>query len=70
MMVVVLVSAGWSWLLSPCGVGVGAGGAGGAAGGGAGGGAPPRNSETRVRLDTDWIYVCTSMYTGYCLAPS
>ena len=51
MMLVVLVSAGWSWLLSPCVVGVGAGGAGVAAGGGAGG-APPRNSQTRVRLDT------------------
>ena len=49
MMLVVLVSAGWSWLLSPCVVGVGAGGA-GAAGGGAGG-APSRNSQTRVRLD-------------------
>ena len=51
MMLVVLVSAGWSWLLSPCVAGVGAGGAGVAAGGGAGG-APPRNSQTRVRLDT------------------
>ena len=30
----------------------GPGGAGVAAGGGAGGGAPPRNSETRARLDT------------------
>ena len=48
---VVLVSAGWSWLLSPCGVCVGAGGAEVAAGGGAGG-AAPRNSQTRVRLDT------------------
>ena len=58
MMLVVLVSAGWSWLLSPCGVGVEAG-AGVAAGGGGGGaaGAPPRNSQTRVRLDTVWIYV-------------
>ena len=37
---VVLVSAGWSWLLSPCGVCVGAGGAEVAAGGGAGGAAP------------------------------
>ena len=55
-MLVVLVSAGWSWLLSPCGVGVGAGGAGVAAGGGAGG-APPRNSQTRVRLDTVCTYV-------------
>ena len=44
MMLVVLVSAGWSWLLSPCVVGVGAGGG--------AGGAPPRNSQTRVRLDT------------------
>ena len=53
MMLVVLVSAGWSWLLSPCGVGVEAGGAGVAAGGGgAAAGAPPRNSQTRVRLDT------------------
>ena len=34
MMLVVLVSAGWSWL-SPCGVGVGAGGARVVAGGGA-----------------------------------
>ena len=66
MMLVVLVSAGWSWLLRACGVGVGAGGAGVAAGGGAGGGAPPRNSETRVRLDTVCTYVCD---TGYCLAP-
>ena len=45
MMLVVLVSAGWSWLLSPCVVG---GGAGVAAGGGAG----ARNYQTRVRLDT------------------
>jgi len=52
MMLVVLVSAGWSWLLSPCGVGVEAGGAGVAAGGGDAAGAPPRNSQTRVRLDT------------------
>ena len=67
MMLVVLVSAGWSWLLRACGVGVGAGGAGVAAGGAAGGGAPPRNSETRVRLDI----VCTYVYDiGYCLAPS
>ena len=51
MMLVVLVSAGWSWLLS-CGVGVEAGGAGAAAGGGGAAGAPPRNSQTRVRLDT------------------
>ena len=36
MMLVVLVSAGWSWLLRACGVGVGAGGAGVAAGGGGG----------------------------------
>ncbi len=58
MMLVVLVSAGWSRLLSPCGVAVGAGGAGVAAGGGGGAaGAPPRNSQTRVRLDTVWIYV-------------
>ena len=41
MMLVVLVSAGWSWLLSPCGVGVEAGGAGVAAGGGGAAGAPP-----------------------------
>ena len=47
----VLVSAGWFWQLSPCGVGVGAGGAGVAAGGDAGG-APPRNSQTKARLDT------------------
>ena len=46
-----IVSAGWSSLLSPSGVGLGAGGAGVAAGDGAGG-APPRNSQTRVRLDT------------------
>ena len=52
MMLVVLVSAGWSWLLSPCGVGVEAGVAGVAAGGGGAAGAPPRNSQTRVRLDT------------------
>ena len=52
MMLVVLVSAGWSRLLSPCGVAVGAGGAGVAAGGGGAAGAPPRNSQTRVRLDT------------------
>ena len=52
MMLVVLVSAGWSWLLSPCGVGVEAGGAGVAAGGDGAAGAPPRNSQTRVRLDT------------------
>ena len=57
-MLVVLVSAGWSWLLRACGVGVGVGGAGVAAGGGAGGGAPPRNSETRVRLYT----VCIRTY--------
>ena len=57
MMLVVLVSAGWSWLLSPCGVGVEAGGAGVAAGGGGAAGAPPRNSQTRVRLDIVWIYV-------------
>ena len=42
--VVVLVSAGWSWLLSPCGVCVGAGGAEVAA--------APRNSQTSARLDT------------------
>ena len=47
MLLVVLVNAGWFWQLSPCGVGVGAGGAGVAAGG-----APPRNSQTKVRLDT------------------
>ena len=60
MMLVVLVSAGWSWLLSPCRVGVEAGGAGVAAGGGGAAGAPPRNSQTRVRLDTvyEYTYVC------------
>ena len=84
MMLVVLVSAGWSWLLSPCVVGVGAGGAGVAAGGGAGG-APSRNSQTRVPLAgycmnmLGSLVVCFSscahtlyvrMYAGYCLAPS
>ena len=53
MILVVLVGAGWSWLLNPCGVGVWAGGAGVAAGGGAGG-APPQG----VRLDTVCAYVC------------
>ena len=49
--VVVLVSAGWSWLLSPCGVCVGAGGAEVAAGGGAGGAAPRNSHEyTYVRV--------------------
>ena len=52
MMLVVLVSAGWSWLLSPC-VGVEAGGAGVAAGGGAGV-AAGMNIRTYV--------------TGHCLA--
>ena len=41
-----------------------------AAGSGGGGGAAPRNSQTPVRLDTVWIYVCTNMYTGDCLAQS
>ena len=45
MMLVVLVSAGWSWLLCPCVVGVGAGGAGVAAGGDAGGAPPPHLSD-------------------------
>ena len=49
--VVGLVSAGWSWLLSPCDVCVGAGGAEVVTGGGAGG-AAPRTSQTRARLDT------------------
>ena len=52
MMLVVLVSAGWSWLLSPCGVGVEAGGVGVAAGSDGATGAPPRKYQTRVRLDT------------------
>ena len=57
MMLVVLVSAGWSWLLSPCGVGVEAGGVGVAAGGGGAAGAPPRKSQTKVWLDTISIYI-------------
>ena len=56
MVLVVLVSAGWSWLLSPCGVCVGAGAAGVAAGSGAGS-APPRT----LRQGNGWIlyeYTC------------
>ena len=67
MMLAILVSAGWSWLLSPCGVGVGAGGAGVAAGGGAAAGAPPRN--VTLRSGCGWIlYEYT--YVCYWILPS